>query len=158
MPLKIRELIPADKADIMGMLEATPAFLPEEVQVAVELIDAHLEESEGSGYHFLVAESEGRTAGFVCFGPTPLTRGTWDVYWIATAPDLRGTGIGGTLLKTVEKKIKQLGGRLVLIETSSNPNYLAARNFYLSHSYKQISVIPDFYDPGDDKITFSKKL
>ncbi len=158
MPVKIRTMTPADRPVIVHMLEATPAFLPEEVKVAEELIDAHLDERESSGYHFRVAESEDGVAGFICFGPTPLTRGTWDMYWMATAPDQRGRGIGGALLKTAEEHIRDSGGRIILIETSSNPHYAPARNLYHSHNYEQVSTIPDFYDPGDDKITFRKKL
>ncbi len=51
-----------------------------------------------------------------------------------------------------------MGGRLILIETSSNPNYEAARNLYHSHGYIEVSTIPDFYSPGDNKITFWKAL
>ena len=80
------------------------------------------------------------------------------MYWLATAPGLRGQGIGGSLLKLAEQDIKDVGGRLILIETSSNPNYAAARKLYLSHSYLEVSIIPDFYSPGDNKVTFWKAL
>jgi ribosomal protein S18 acetylase RimI-like enzyme len=54
--------------------------------------------------------------------------------------------------------IKSLGGRLILIETSSNPNYAAARSLYITLGYKHVSTIPDFYSPGDNKETYWKAL
>ena len=158
MPFKRRRISRADRAAIIEILENEPAFVPEEVETAGELIDCYFEDPSGCGYHFYVAEHAGKVAGYVCYGPTPLTRGTWDMYWLATAPGLRGQGIGGSLLKLAEQDIKELSGRLILIETSSNPNYEAARKLYRSHSYLEVSTIPDFYSPGDNKVTFCKAL
>jgi len=158
MPVKIRAMLAQDRPGLIKILEDTVAFMPIDVQVAIELIDYYLEDSTGSGYHFKVAELEGRLAGYICYGPTPLTTGTWDVYWIATAPHLKGQGIGGTLLKLAEENIRKEQGRMVLIETASNPHYLEARRFYLARGYIIISSIPDFYSPGDNKITFRKLI
>ncbi len=158
MPFKIRRMSRADQPAIIEILRNTPAFIPEEVETADELIECYFEDQSGCGYHFFVAEHQDKVAGYICYGRTPLTRGTWDVYWLATTSDLRGQGIGGSLLKLAEQDIKDLGGRLILIETSSNPNYEAARKFYRSHSYIEVSAIPDFYSPGDNKITFWKSL
>ncbi len=96
--------------------------------------------------------------GYICWGPTPLTEGTWDIYWIAVAADKQREGIGTALLKSAEDRIKQNNGRLIFIETSSKPEYEEARRFYVSNSYKLICQIADFYAPGDDKLIFRKKL
>ena len=40
----------------------------------------------------MVAEQEGEVTGYVLFGPTPLTEGNFDIYWIATDPRLHGQG------------------------------------------------------------------
>jgi len=158
MPVKIRRIQPADKASILEIVKETRAFHPDELGVAEELMDAYFEDPPGSGYHFYVAEHDGRVAGYVCYGPNPMTRGTWDLYWLAVSPGLHGQGVGSTLVKMAEQDIKGLGGRMVLIETSSNPNYKAARSLYLTLGYEHVSTIPDFYDPGDNKETFRKVL
>jgi len=149
---------PADKGEIMSILRATPAFVPEDVEIAEEVMDAYLGDPHSSGYHFYVAEDEGRVIAYISYGSTPLTRGTWDFYWLATAPDQRGKGVGGTLLKFAENDIRSSGGRMALIETASNPGYEPARRLYLAHGYEIVSTIPDFYDPGDSKLTFRKYL
>ena len=158
MAVKIREILPDDKPHIIKIVEETKAFLPEEVTVAAELIDEYFLDPGGSGYYFYVAEVEGKVAGYLCYGPTPLTQGTWDMYWAAVNPKLTGQGIGSTLFKLAEQHIKSLGGRLILIETSSNPQYRPARSLYLTLGYDLVGTIPDFYSPGDNKETFRKAL
>ncbi|MCJ7744442.1 MAG: GNAT family N-acetyltransferase [Dehalococcoidales bacterium] len=158
MRLEIRPAAGADKPVIMRILQDTPEFKPFDVEVAAELLDAYLEDPSGSGYYVLVAEADAAVVGYICCGPTPLTSGTWDVYWMAVARPEQGQGIGQALLSSAEAKIKETQARLVLIETSSKPNYEKTRRFYQSQGYEIISHIPDFYEPGDDKLTFQKRL
>jgi len=79
----------------MHILKNTPEFLPPEVIVAGELIDAFLEEEKSSGYHIYVADMDGEIAGYVCYGDTPLTEATWDLYWIAVANDKQDSASDG---------------------------------------------------------------
>jgi len=128
------------------------------VAVAEELIDSYLEDPSSSGYHILVAEVDSTVTGYICYGPTPLTEGTWDIYWIAVAREKQGQGIGSALMKSAEKEIGRAKGRLAIIETSSTPAYEKTRNFHLSQGYEVICRIPDFYVPGDDKLILQKRL
>jgi len=158
MAVKIRGIQTTDKTRILEVVKETKAFVPEEVEVAEEVIDDYFKDPEGSGYNFYIAEYDGQVAGYICYGPTPMTRGTWDMYWAAVTPKLHGQGIGGTLFKMAEQDIRRRGGRMILIETSSNPHYKAARSLYLTLGYEHVSTIPDFYDPGDNAETFRKVL
>jgi ribosomal protein S18 acetylase RimI-like enzyme len=128
------------------------------VAVAEELIDCYLEDPSGSGYHILVAEVDSTVTGYICYGPTPLTEGTWDIYWMAVTREKQGRGIGSALTKAAEKDIVRTKGRLAIIETSSTPAYEKTRHFHLSHGYEVICRIPDFYAPGDDKLILLKRL
>jgi GNAT superfamily N-acetyltransferase len=148
----------ADKSAVTAILHGTPEFLPGEVAVAGELIDAYLEDPEGSGYYTVVAEADEQVAGYACYGPTPLTEGTWDLYWIAVEHHQQGQGIGRALMKYVEERVKEKRGRMLLIETSSKPDYKKTRDFYISIGYQVICVIPDFYAVGDDRVEFWKRL
>ena len=126
--------------------------------VAEELIDSYLDDPSGSGYHILVAEVDSTVTGYICYGPTPLTEGTWDMYWLAVARQNQRQGIGSALMKSAEKEVMKAGGRLSIIETSSTPAYEKTRNFHLSHGYEIVARIPDFYAPGDDKLILQKRL
>ena len=158
MSLKVRPITAADKPAIMRILHNTPEFKPVEVVIAEELIDACLEDPSGSGYYILVAESDSSVVGYVCYGPTPLTDGSWDIYWIAVDPKAQNKGIGGTLLNAAEDKIKEARGRLAFIETSSLPEYEKTRRFHHSHGYELVCQIADFYTIGDDKLILEKRL
>ncbi len=158
MPVKVRPLDAADKPAVMAILRETPEFKPIEVEVAGELIDAYLEDPKGSEYDTLVAEIDGTIAGYICYGPTPLTVGTWDVYWMAVDRQRQGQGIGRVLLETAEADIKERGGRLIMIETSGTPLYATAQGFYRARHYELAARIADFYEPGDDLLVFLKRL
>jgi GNAT superfamily N-acetyltransferase len=158
MKPKIRPMAGEDKPAIMRILRAVPEFMPAEVVVAEEVIDSYLHDPSGSGYHVLVAEVESSVTGYICYGPTPLTEGTWDIYWMATAPERQGQGIGKALIASAEGKIKQARGRLSIIETSSKPEYERSRGFHYSRGYELVCKIADFYAPGDDKLILQKRL
>jgi ribosomal protein S18 acetylase RimI-like enzyme len=149
---------PEDKTHVIGILRDTPEFKPFEVAVAEELIDCYLDDPSGSGYHILVAEVNSTIVGYICYGPTPLTESTWDIYWIAVARKKQDQGIGSVLMKAAEREIVKVKGRLSIIETSSTPAYEKTRNFHLSHGYEVVARIPDFYGPDDAKLILRKRL
>jgi ribosomal protein S18 acetylase RimI-like enzyme len=147
-----------DKPVVMEILRSTSEFKPMEVEVAEELIDAYLSDPVNSGYRILIAEVENRVSGYICYGLTPLTVGTWDVYWMAVSLEQQRHGLGKALLAAAESDIRSTQGRLILIETSSKANYEKAQRFYASQGYNVISRITDFYELGDDKLTYLKKI
>lgn len=152
----IHPMIENDKPFIMEILHNTPEFKAEEITVAEEVIDSYLESPGFSGYYILVSRIEGTVNGYVCYGPTPMTCGTWDIYWMAVTPQEQGKGIGRTLLQAAENEITTTGGRMAIIETSSQPLYEKTLRFHLKNGYSEIARIPDFYEPGDDKIILQK--
>jgi ribosomal protein S18 acetylase RimI-like enzyme len=154
----VRTMTARDKREVMEILRDTPEFKPIEVHIAEELIDAYLDQGLNSGYFILVGTVDSRVAGYICYGPTPLTTGTWDVYWMAVSRQFQRHGVGRALLLAAEGDIRNTHGRLILIETSSKPDYIKAQNFYAGRGYDLVSRITDFYEPGDDKLTYLKRL
>ncbi len=126
--------------------------------MAEEVIDSYLRDPRGSGYITLIAADGPDVAGYICYGETPCTVGTWDIYWMAVDRQKRGRGIGTALAATAEAEIKQARGRLAIIETSSVELYENTRRFHSGRGYEVIARIPDFYAPGDDKIILWKRL
>ncbi|HJZ55329.1 MAG TPA: hypothetical protein VKE74_10240 [Gemmataceae bacterium] len=72
--------------------------------------------------------------------------------------DQQGRGLGGRLLEFVEDDVRQLSGRLLLIETSSTPHYEPTRRFYRKYDYTLAATIPDYYADGDGMAVFSKRI
>jgi ribosomal protein S18 acetylase RimI-like enzyme len=115
-------------------------------------------ESGNREYAGLVAELHGRVVGVLAYGETPMTVGTYDLYWIASDPDLRRRGIGAALLQAMEADLRRRGARLVRIETSGTPAYDATRAFYERFQFGETARLPDFYRPGDDLVIFTRRL
>jgi len=128
------------------------------VAVALELVDESLNPGPSTDYRWSLADRAGALLGFACFGPVPLTEGTFDLYWIAVGPDARGSGAAAMLDDAVVEAARRLGGRWLLAETSSTAEYAAAHAFYARRGYRLLGRIEDFYRPGDDRLTFGKRL
>jgi GNAT superfamily N-acetyltransferase len=153
-----REPRPGDIETVREILVSTGFFYDIEIPVALELVEDRLELGEGSDYHFVFAEVEGRTVSYTCFGPIAGAEGSYDLYWIVTHDDFRGKGIGNLILEETHRIIRAMGGRLVIAETSSLEKYAPTRHFYDRSGYKNEGQIADFYKEGDGKVFFVKRL
>jgi ribosomal protein S18 acetylase RimI-like enzyme len=143
------------------MVVSSGKFTALEIAVAMELVDEALTRGEASGYVVALLEEEGHrppVKGYVCYGPTPLTDGVYDLYWIVVDPRSQGQGFGGRLLQYVEEDVVARGGRMLIVETSSQQTYEAAIRFYQKSGYDLAARIKNFYRVGDDKLVFSREL
>jgi ribosomal protein S18 acetylase RimI-like enzyme len=154
--MRIRRLAPPDRDAILDLITTLGTFNGDEISVAMELVDAALAGSRD--YRVLVCDDGGVLAGYVCYGPTPMTDGTFDLYWIASSARQRGRGVGTMLVRTMEAELLGEGGRLVRIETSQLDGYDAARAFYARLGYHEVGRIHDFYRRGDDLVTLARRL
>lgn len=139
-------------------LRACGVFSDEELAVARDVIDAGLATGLDGDYPLFVAEVAGRVRGYVCVGRTPLTRGTWHLYWICVHPASQGLGVGQRLQDEAERFVRARGGERILLETSSTAGYAAARAFYERAGYTVVGRVADFYKPGDDCVMYCKSF
>jgi len=158
---RIRKLKQQDRDRIEEMVIASGNFNDVEIATALELVDDALAEGENSGYIFVVLgdDKEHDSAhGYACYGPVPLTQGVYDLYWIVVDRAAQRKGLGRILLEHVERDVVKRGGRMLLIETSSQETYSATIRFYESRGYHLEARIRNFYRIGDDKLIFRKEL
>ncbi len=151
----LRHLRAADRARLEEITRAVGIFRDNETAVALEVFDAAAAGSPD--YSALAADVDGRLAGWICWGPTPCTVGTFDLYWMAVDPTLQGAGIGTALLLEMERRLSGVA-RLVVAETSGRPDYRSTRAFYEARGYRIGAIIPEFYAPGDDQVVYLKSL
>lgn len=157
------------------ILQRTGVFRPEEIEIAFELFDESYPASDSSAaldspftpfpsplssdYTFLGAFTpEDELIGYACYGPTPDTDRTYDLYWIAVDPAAQGSGSGTILLREVERRLQGLNARMLVVETSSRSEYAPTRGFYRRHAYAEAARTKDFYAPADDRIIFTKRF
>jgi GNAT superfamily N-acetyltransferase len=153
----IRPMEARDRTAIVGLVRATAFFTDAEVGVAEELIDIYLDRPEQKDYHVVVVENgAGAAAGYMTWGPTPLAEDAYDLYWMAVAPAEQGKGRGRELVRWLEDEVRRRNGRVILIETSSQPKYHGTRRFYIDLGYKEVARVPDFYRAGDDRVIYAK--
>lgn len=156
---RLRHLVRAtDRQRIERVLRSTEMFRADEIEIAGELVDERLAQGDASGYHFLFLERAGETLGYSCYGPIPLTLGSWDLYWIAVDPGRHRHGLGRRLLDETEQHAATAGARKLFVDTSGRAEYLPTRAFYEGCGYQVAARLVDFYAPGDDKVVYVRDL
>ena len=159
MTFRIRPIIPGDRDAIGALIEGTGVFKAHEVDVALELVDIFLTKPGQDDYHpFVLVEEDGTVAAYACFGKNPMTTGTFDLYWLATRADRHGRGYGRAIVAFVEEQVVRMGGYLLVIETSSKESYGSTRAFYDKIGCTLAAQLPDYYDRGDDKLVYLRRL
>jgi ribosomal protein S18 acetylase RimI-like enzyme len=152
----LRPVGPAHRAPLEALTRATARFREAEVATAVELLDEAL--AGDDDYRFVGAFDGTSLVGYACWGPTPGTEGTHDLYWIVVDPTWQGKGVGTQLLNEIEHRLTLEDGRLIVVETSSRADYAATRGFYERRGFERAAVIPAYYAPGDDLVIYRKDL
>jgi GNAT superfamily N-acetyltransferase len=159
----LRHLSATDRARIEEITRAVGLFREDEILVALEVFDEAVRAGPygvapgGDPYTAMGADIDGALAGWICWGPTPCTLGTFDLYWMAVDPAVQGTGIGTALIVEMERRLASVA-RLIVVETAGRLDYRATRRFYEARGYRAIATIPDFYAPGDDQVVFVKSV
>jgi ribosomal protein S18 acetylase RimI-like enzyme len=185
-PLRVGQLARGHRDRITQILDATRVFRPEEVEVALELFDETFPADSArsddvlassvptvyrlptpatgyrlpaTGYSFLGAFTpDDELVGYACYGPTPDTDRTFDLYWIAVDPGAQRGGSGTQLLTEVERRLRGENARMLIVETSSRSEYAPTRHFYEKRGYAEAARVREFYAPLDDRIIFTKRF
>ena len=178
--LVVGPLRPSDRARVAEILRSTENFRDDEVEVALELFDesvavggedyaflgafqvadnSRLSTDDSADGRWLMADGSRRSLqGFACYGATPATDRTYDLYWIAVDRRAQGSGCGSQLLTEVERRLEALHARMLVVETSSRSDYTATRGFYLRRGYVEAARVREFYAPADDRIILTKRF
>ena len=156
MSCSLRPVGREHRARLEQLTRGTGLFREEEVATALELLDESLAGDED--YQFLGAFDDDQLIGYACWGPTPGTVATSDLYWIVVDRDRQGAGVGSQLLSEVERRLLADGRRLVVVETSSRADYQPTRAFYEARGYGKAATVPAYYAPGDDLVIYTKDL
>lgn len=156
MSCSLRPVGRAQRARLESLVRGTGLFREAEVRTAVELLDEALDGDDD--YRFVGAFDGDELVGYACFGPTPDTLGTFDLYWIAVDRGRQGAGIGTQLVAAVEDRLAADGGRLIVVETSSRAEYVPTRAFYEARGYSRTATIAGYYAPSDDLVIYVKDL
>jgi ribosomal protein S18 acetylase RimI-like enzyme len=148
----------ADVPALRRLVASTRVFDRDERAIALELLEERLARGAKSGYSFCFAERHAELLGYAAWGSVPLTRRSFDLYWIVIAPAAQGQGLGRALLERVERSVAARGGGNLYVETSSRKAYARSRRFYRAAGYRRVARLRDFYAPSDHKLMFCKVI
>jgi ribosomal protein S18 acetylase RimI-like enzyme len=151
--ISIRTLDRADLPGTRAVLEATGLFPPDMLEPMAEpYLAGH------APHHWLVAFAEDSLVGFAYAEPERMTDGTFNLLAIAVEPSSQRMGVGKAIVRRLEDQLREQGGHLLLVETSSLEEFADTRAFYAGQSFTEEARIRDFYAEGEDKILFWKHL
>jgi len=120
------------------------------------MIGNNLEENSNQE-HWLTYETD-KPIAVAYFAPERMTSGTWNLFLIAVHADHQGEGIGTELMHYIENFLRSTGERILVVETSDLEEFKLTRKFYEGINYVKEAHIREFYDEGEGKVVFWKKL
>jgi len=154
--IKIVKIADGHIIPIMDIIKRTGFFRSVEEDIALEVLQDSVN-NPTCGYNSFTAMLNDKPVGWICFGQTPCTIGTFDIYWIAVDPNIQRCHIGSKLLEFAENQITKQGGRIMIIETSGSEKYKPTQKFYEKNGYILAANVDDFYAENDPKMIFTKK-
>lgn len=156
----LRPACVADQASILDLAVASGMFPRDELGEFDASLTAFFGGDLGAEHTWIVADQAGApglaAAGY--YAPEMMSDGAWNLCFIAVQPQHQRAGQGGAILAHTEQAVRQKGGRILLIETSSLAAFEKSRAFYTKHGYDEEARIRDYYATGDDKVVFRKAL
>ena len=93
------------------------------------------------GHHWLVAQGEPGPVAFCYCAAERFTDATFNL--LAIASEHRSVGFGDRLIDALEVELSAAGARLLLVETSSQPQFEPTQAFYRSAGFNDVATIPD---------------
>src|SRR5262245_15573375 len=103
--MHLRRLTPPDRDAIERLLRSDGTFHEDEITVALELVDDALARPGADYWVIVCADERAEVVGYVCYGKTPMTLGTWDLYWVVTHARARGRGVASRLVVAMEDEV-----------------------------------------------------
>jgi len=154
MTKNIRAVQKADLDELKRVIDSSGLFPSEYLD---EMISDYFNNPYTEEIWFMYADHNQPMAIGYCV-PEKLTMGTYNLLAIGVGEDFQRHGIASEMMKYIEQFLRHRGGRLLVVETSSDDAQVGARNLYEKLGYTQSALIKDFWRDGEDKIVFSKKL
>src|SRR3989339_19899 len=145
-----------DYKSMLKLLSDIPLFSRDENEVVLELLDLYQNNPNNRDYYFFATEEEmGNFSSFICFGSTPMTSGTYDLYWLGTSQKYEKQGLARSLVDFMISYLREHQGRIIRVETASKEAYSGTQAFYQRLNFKEEARLRDFYAPGDDLMMFT---
>lgn len=152
--MAVRKVTKQDLEQLKVVVDSTGLFPSDHLE---EMMTDFFENETTKDLWFTV-EHEGRPVGIGYCAPEKFTEGTYNLLAIGVLKELQGQGIGKDMMAYVERELRKQSNRLLIVETSGADEFELTRKFYNNLGYNLEATIRDFWQEGEDKVIYWKKL
>ncbi len=121
--ISVRDAHVSDMSAIEAVIRGIGLFTPEEADSFASSLPGHFA-GEAEGRVWLLA---GEGAGAAYLSPEPAGPGVWNLLFLGVRPEARRRGVARAVIAEVERRLREQGARMLLIDTSTEPPMEAAR-------------------------------
>ncbi|MFA8300891.1 MAG: N-acetyltransferase family protein [Hyphomicrobiales bacterium] len=154
MKEEIRNTIKDDIDGIKEILNSNELF---PIEYLDHMISDYFDNPQSEEIWFTYIQ-DNKVLGFGYCVPEKMTEGTCNLLLIAVRKDYQGKGAGKKMMNYIEHLLQSMSKRILIVETSSDDQFVLTREFYKKLDYHHEATIREFWSPGEDKIVFWKKL
>lgn len=154
----LRSAEAGDRDAILALVLSTGLLEAGEIDALAAIFDSQTHEASAVHPVWTVNDDSGDITAVAYAEPEVMAEGAWNLRLIAVHPGCQRGGLGSALLGFVERALADMGGRLLVVDTSGHEAFAGVRDFYRRAGYVQEATIRDFWQPGDDKVVFTKRL
>ncbi|MDJ0741689.1 MAG: GNAT family N-acetyltransferase [Gammaproteobacteria bacterium] len=140
---------------MLAIVEGSGQFDADGLEHVRAALDEHLAEPGRSLWYTAIDDEP---VGVAYCAPEPVARGTWNLLMLWLKPGHERQGHGRALVRRIEQELRDRGARLLIVETSRQDAFAAARSFYSALGFVLEAEIKDFFDAGDDKLVYTKPV
>ena len=151
---EVRSVVKSDLPALKEVLDTIDLFPSD---MLADMIADYFDNPDSEDLWFTTTEN-GKPMAIGYCAPEKLTDGTYNLYAIGVRGDIQGKGIGRKMMRYIEHQLTVKGQRILIVETSGKDEFEKTRTFYENLDYTKEAVIRDFWEEGDDKVVYWKKL
>jgi len=152
---QIRKVKKSDLSSLKEVLDTIELFPSNMLD---EMISDYLYNPNSQDIWFTSTDENNKPLSIAYCAPEKLTEGTYNLYAIGVKNDIQGNGIRRKMMHFIEGQLQKNGERILIVETSGKNEFHLTRQFYEGLNYTKEAVIRDFWEEGDDKVVYWKKL
>jgi ribosomal protein S18 acetylase RimI-like enzyme len=154
----IRTAVLNDRDSLFELQLASGLFSADDIDGVAAIMDACLAGKNGPDHHWIVFEADDSFLGAAYFAPEAVSDRVWNLLMIAVMPEAQGKGIGEQLVVHIEGQLKDMGQRILIVETSSADQFDKSRAFYERLGFAEEGRIRHYYGDDAHKVIFAKAL
>jgi len=156
--MSIRGYLPKDYDQVIELFRALPELFTKRSinNIERDLKDCELDNSRNTIGCSVYCRKD-NVLGAIIYCRDCAGDKVFELKWLAVKRENWYNGIGYRLMLHAENLLREKA-RLIIFYTSNTPIWDSTKKFFRKIGYQDVAVIPDFWDDGDDRVVFWKRV